>query len=121
MKKLTYILAAAMAVYALNACGSRGHEAHSAVHSHDSEHNHTGHSHEHATHDHTDHNHSEEAHAPGIIEFSSEQADAAGLRTETVKAGPFRPAIKVSGEILPAQGDEITVVATTSGIVSLTD
>lgn len=75
MKKLTYILAAAMAVYALNACGSRGHEAHSAVHSHDSEHNHTGHSHEHATHDHTDHNHSEEAHAPGIIEFSSEQAD----------------------------------------------
>lgn len=88
MKKLTYILAAAMAVYALNACGSRGHgadsgeghdddhEAHSAVHSHDSEHNHTGHSHEHATHDHSDHNHSEEAHAPGIIEFSSEQAPA---------------------------------------------
>ena len=76
MKKLTYILAAAMAVYALNACGSRGHEAHSAVHSHDSEHNHTGHSHEHATHDHTDHNHSEETHAPGIIEFSSEQAPA---------------------------------------------
>ena len=65
-----------MAVYALNACGSRGHEAHSAVHSHDSEHNHTGHSHEHATHDHSDHNHSEEAHAPGIIEFSSEQAPA---------------------------------------------
>ena len=74
MKKLTYILAAAMAVYALNACGSRGHgadsgeghddghEAHSAVHSHDSEHNHTG--------------HSEETHAPGIIEFSSEQAPA---------------------------------------------
>ena len=76
MKKLTYILAAAMAVYALNACGSRDHEAHSAVHSHDSEHNHTGHSHEHATHDHTDHNHSEETHAPGIIEFSSEQAPA---------------------------------------------
>lgn len=121
MKKLTYILAAAMAVYALNACGSRGHEAHSAVHSHDSEHNHTGHSHEHATHDHTDHNHSEEAHAPGIIEFSSEQADAAGLQTETVKAGPFRPAINVSGEILPAQGDEMTVVATTSGIVSFSN
>ena len=49
------------------------------------------------------------------------QAETAGLRTETVKAGPFSQAVKVSGEILPAQGDEITVVATTSGIVAFSN
>ena len=49
------------------------------------------------------------------------QAETAGLRTETVKAGPFSQVVKVSGEILPAQGDEITVVATTSGIVAFSN
>lgn len=88
--------------------------------------------HDHAdtdTHDHAGsdgHDHAEstahgQSHAPGIIEFSAVQAETAGLRTETVKAGPFSQVVKVSGEILPAQGDEITVVATTSGIVAFSN
>lgn len=124
------------------ACGTAGHSAHDHAaqepHSHTCQdaHDHagtTGHdhaalpdnhsahpAHDHAAHsdDHAAHSQAGSAHAPGIIEFSPEQADAAGLRTETVKAGPFSQAIRVSGEILPAQGDEITVVATTSGIVA---
>lgn len=120
MKKLTYFLAAAMAVFALSSCGSRGHGADSKdAHEHEAEHAHEGHAHE--EHDHEEHDHEGHTHAPGIIEFSPEQAEAAGLQTETVKAGPFSQAIKVSGEILPAQGDEMTIVATTSGIVTFSN
>lgn len=122
MKKLTYFLAAAMAVFALSSCGSRGHGADSKdAHEHEAEHAHEEHAHEGHTHSHDTHSHESETHAPGIIEFSPEQAEAAGLQTETVKAGPFSQAIKVSGEILPAQGDEMTVVATTSGIVTFSN
>lgn len=72
-------------------------------------------------HDHAESTAHGQSHAPGIIEFSAVQAETAGLRTETVKAGPFSQVVKVSGEILPAQGDEITVVATTSGIVAFSN
>ena len=118
------------------ACGTAGHSAHD--HAGTDAHNHadvTGHDHAGAdahaaqAHDHAGsdgHDHAEstahgQSHAPGIIEFSAVQAETAGLRTETVKAGPFSQAVKVSGEILPAQGDEITVVATTSGIVAFSN
>ena len=126
------------------ACGTAGHSAHdhagTDAHNHagGTAHNHagaTGHDHAgtdaHAAqaHDHAGsdgHDHAEstahgQSHAPGIIEFSAVQAETAGLRTETVKAGPFSQVVKVSGEILPAQGDEITVVATTSGIVAFSN
>ena len=126
------------------ACGTAGHSAHdhagTDAHNHagGTAHNHagaTGHDHAgtdaHAAqaHDHAGsdgHDHAEstahgQSHAPGLIEFSAGQADAAGLRTETARPGSFSPAIRVSGEILPAQGDEITVVATTSGIVAFSN
>ena len=41
------------------------------------------------------------------------------MKTETVKPGKFNAAIRTSGEILPAQGTERTIVATTSGVISL--
>ena len=126
------------------ACGTAGRSDHdhagADAHNHagGTAHNHagaTGHDHAgtdaHAAqaHDHAGsdgHDHAEstahgQSHAPGIIEFSAVQAETAGLRTETVKAGPFSQVVKVSGEILPAQGDEITVVATTSGIVAFSN
>ena len=109
------------------ACGTAGHSAHD--HAGADAHNHAGvNGHDHA--ESTAHGHEHDyagstahgqSHAPGIIEFSAVQAETAGLRTETVKAGPFSQAVKVSGEILPAQGDEITVVATTSGIVAFSN
>lgn len=61
------------------------------------------------------HHHEEE----GVIRFSDAQAEAAGLKTETVTPGRFSTVIRTGGEILPAQGDVRTVVSTTSGIISL--
>ena len=106
------------------ACGTAGRSAHD--HAGADAHNHAGGT-AHNNHAGSDgHDHAEstahgQSHAPGIIEFSAVQAETAGLRTETVKAGPFSQVVKVSGEILPAQGDEITVVATTSGIVAFSN
>ena len=50
--------------------------------------------------------------------LAPEKAEAAGVKTETVQAGTFRGVIQVSGQILASQGDEATVVASTSGVVS---
>ena len=102
------------------ACGTAGRSAHD----HAGADAHAAQAHDHAGsdgHDHAESTAHGQSHAPGIIEFSAVQAETAGLRTETVKAGPFSQAVKVSGEILPAQGDEITVVATTSGIVAFSN
>ena len=121
------------------ACGEHGHQhgESSGEHTHQhgeacDEHPHDGaacgtagrSAHDHAGsdgHDHAESTAHGQSHDPGIIEFSAVQAETAGLRTETVKAGPFSQVVKVSGEILPAQGDEITVVATTSGIVAFSN
>ena len=102
------------------ACGTAGHSAHD----HAGTDAHAAQAHNHAGsdgHDHAESTAHGQSQAPGIIEFSAVQAETAGLRTETVKAGPFSQVVKVSGEILPAQGDEITVVATTSGIVAFSN
>jgi RND family efflux transporter MFP subunit len=61
--------------------------------------------------------HEQETHAGEII-FSKAQASAAQLELETIAPGTFSQVIKTSGQLLPAQGDEITVVATSSGVVS---
>ena len=52
------------------------------------------------------------------IPFTKQQAEAVGLTVEEVKAGTFSSVIKTSGQILSAQGDEATIVATSNGIVS---
>ena len=59
----------------------------------------------------------QESHA-GEIAFGKAQAAAARLELQTVAPGTFSRVIKTSGQLLPAQGDEITVVATSSGVVS---
>lgn len=53
------------------------------------------------------------------IEFDEEKALAAGLKTQVVQPGAFTQAIKTSGRILAAQGDEQTLVATLPGVVAL--
>ena len=55
----------------------------------------------------------------GEIIFSQAQAKAVGLTTETVKVGPFNDVIKVSGQIMASSLGEHTVVASSSGIVTL--
>ncbi|MGV8139174.1 MAG: efflux RND transporter periplasmic adaptor subunit [Mangrovibacterium sp.] len=83
--------------------------------------------HEHVDgHDHSSedgHNHEDEAlkkeggHSDEIP-FTKQQAEAVGLKVEEVTLGTFSHVIKTSGQILSAQGDEATIVATFNGIVS---
>ncbi len=60
----------------------------------------------------------EHEHEEGVIHLTREQADAAGLQTETVVTGSFEECFRVSGQVLTAQGDESAVTAKSSGIVS---
>ena len=55
------------------------------------------------------------------IPFSKQQAEAVGLKVEEVTPTTFSSVIKTSGQILSAQGDEATIVATSNGIVSFTN
>lgn len=52
------------------------------------------------------------------ISFTKQQAEAVGLKVEEVTPGVFSYVIKTSGQILSAQGDEVTIAATSNGIVS---
>lgn len=70
-------------------------------------------------HDHEEETHAEEEHHDLIV-LDPHQAEHIGLQTETVMPRTFRPAIKVSGKILAANGNEKTLAAKTSGIVSYT-
>ncbi len=63
---------------------------------------------------------SDSSHEDEIV-FTKEQAEAVGLKIESVVPGIFNQVIKTSGQIQTAQGDEISIVATTNGIVSFTN
>ena len=132
MKKYIIYFACLLAI--LWSCNSKPKTDDHAVHNHTSEsqegHNHAegeecNHDHEQeAEHNHTggeecDHDHGKEepAHGDEIL-FTPEQARQAGLEVFNVKPDKFHQVIKTSGQILSAQGDEVTVSATSSGIVS---
>lgn len=123
------------------------HEHHHHENDKHDEHSHEGHTHEHnkSEHDHENcehsehHNHeehkhseheieSEHTHSHSVhehaensdeIEFSDKKAKHFGIETETVKRGNFNDIIKVSGQILPSQGDESVISAKSSGIIKL--
>ena len=93
-------------------------------HNHDED-SHEGHDHgDHEGHDHgdesleeNDHSDEENSHTDEIS-FTKEQAQMAGLTTESIAFGTFHQVIKTSGKIQASQGDEATLVATSNGIVS---
>ena len=109
--------------------GAHGHseEIHEG-HSHDGHvHDHEGHEHgaheNHAGHDHSGHSHEGDIHSegegsPDEIILSAESAAAAGVKAETIMPGKFRSVLEVSGRIMPAPGNESTVVANVPGVVS---
>lgn len=107
MKIARLFTLAVAATVLFSACGSHEHD-HNHVHEHAHE---AGHGNE-SEHDHE--------HEDGIITFSVEQAKMAGLETETIGLGSFAEVIRVSGQVLAAQGDESAVVARTSGILTFT-
>ena len=93
-----------------------GNDSHSG-HNHD----HSGHSHAHHSHDHSGHSHGAtqtDKHKDGEIVFTAAQAKEAGVKIEAVEPSEFRNVIKTGGEVLSAQGEERTIVATASGIVN---
>ena len=88
------------AVLLLCCCGEHSHDNdHTDESGHKEE---TGHGHDHA----------------GEISFTKEQAKAAGLAIETVTPSTFHTVIRTSGQIVAPQGEEQTVVATASGILT---
>ena len=75
------------------------------------------HHHDHEMHDHEgEHEHE---HAAGEIEFSHEQAERFGVKTTKVAKSDFNEVLSVSGRIDPAQGDQVTVIARSSGVIRL--
>ena len=103
--KINYlaIFAALSMMPALFACGG----SHSAgEHEHEHEHHEGEHEHGHE-------------HADGEIEFSHEQAERFGVTTTKVAKTDFNEVVRVSGQIAPAQGDQVTVIARSSGIIRL--
>lgn len=112
----------------LSACGGgASHDAHDHDHEHTDAHNHAAEEgHDHASEEAHDHAHEgEDPHAHGgegghgdEIILTPEKAKAAGIVVREVQPAAFRQVLRTSGEVLSAQGDEATVVATTAGIVS---
>ena len=123
-----YLLVGFMAAFILGSCG-HSHEGHDHDgHNHETEeHNHEGHNHEGHDHEHEGHNHDHDGHShegakaghSDEIILTPEKAKAAGVVVETVKAGTFCRVIPASGQVLAAQGEEATVVAPVSGVVTL--
>lgn len=124
-----------------HATETHAHENCNHDHDHEKEHDHEGHSHdneghnhEHERHDHNHEGHDHSSHAADSHEghdhgneaegssdeivLSKEKALAAGVKSEIIKTGTFHQVIKTSGQVLAAQGDEATAVATIAGVVS---
>lgn len=101
MKKLKYLLAATLygAMMLTGGCGTDGHNDHD---------------HE------TEESEKEEHHHEGeeLIEFSDKQAKSAGVTTMKVTPGEFATVINVAAEVISPLGDERTLAAPASGIVT---
>lgn len=96
-----YILTGTLCMFLFGGCGEHAHD------------------HEHEGHDHEAEIHAEEktAHSDEIA-LTPEKAKAAGVEAEVIHPGAFREVIQAGGQILSAQGQEATVVAASSGVVS---
>lgn len=96
-----YILTGTLCMFLLGGCGEHAHD------------------HEHENHDHEAEIHAEgkTAHSDEIV-LTPEKAKAAGVEAEVIHPGAFREVIQAGGQILSAQGQEATVVAASSGVVS---
>lgn len=120
MKK-SYIIILILA-YLLLACNSKNSDSKATnteeKHKHNEDRNHDGdeHDHDHDGDEH-DHKHEDEISEDDIIILNSKQAEILGVETKIIEPGNFHQVIKTSGQILSAQGDEKTMVATVNGIV----
>lgn len=110
-KHIIYIVSALMLTMAWSCSSSKAEE-----HNDQDGHDHSEHS-DHDGHNHNEQTEAEESHGDEV-NLSAEQAQTIGLEVVNVQPGKFNQVIKTSGQILSAQGDEVTISATASGIVS---
>ena len=127
----------------LSSCGNRNtsHDEHAhdhAGHTHET-HDHSSHNHSHEGHDHSSHNHDHSAHShaghdhsthshshaeaehqhnENEINFPADQAARTDFKVEEIQPSTFNHVIPCTARILAAQGDEATIVAPISGVVS---
>lgn len=62
--------------------------------------------------------HSHEGENPEEIVFPVSQAERTDFEVQEVVKSPFNEVVKTAGRIMPAQGDQVTLVATVGGVVS---
>ena len=116
-----------LAALAITGCKAHNEGAeHSHEHSENCAHSHEGHNHEdedhdghsHEAHEHEAHSHDgHDEHHDGEIKFTKAQAEAVGLETEVIEPAAFRAVIHTAGRIIPLQGNEQKIVATSSGVL----
>lgn len=64
-----------------------------------------------------DHDHDDDEHSDEIV-FPTCQASKTDFEVQQVELAPFAEVIKCGGRIMPAQGDQSTLIASASGVVS---
>lgn len=120
MKKTIFI--GILSLFILGSCHNHSEKEHDhSTHNHQAEADaHKECDHDHAkqeSHDGHDHGSAEEGSSDEIV-FPKEKAEAAGVKSATIQPGIFHQVIKTGGQVLAAQGNESTVVATMAGVVS---
>lgn len=65
---------------------------------------------------HDDAEHAE--HEENVVVLSHEQAEAAGVKVAAITVGDFQESIRVSGQVMGAQGDEAVIVAKSTGVLN---
>ncbi|MDO4949619.1 MAG: efflux RND transporter periplasmic adaptor subunit [Bacteroidales bacterium] len=121
--KIHFVAIVGLATVLMEGCNGQPHHSHEAheevgeeIHEHAHTHLHDdgGRHHEGEEHEHS------QAHADEIS-MNHHQIEAAGVAVDVVKADSFSTVIRVSGKVCPLQGDELTVVAPSDGVVTFAD
>ncbi|MDR0895723.1 MAG: efflux RND transporter periplasmic adaptor subunit [Prevotellaceae bacterium] len=109
MKKIIFM--GIVSLFLLGACNNKAEYTREAY-----THNHEGDDHHDHDHDHEGENN---GHSSDEITIAPEKARADGVVSTVIQPITFHQVIKTGGQVLTAQGDERTVVATVAGIVSI--
>lgn len=111
MKKITFIIVAALFFGTVPAC-HRGQDTH---HDHEHEHSHA-HDHDHDHHHDHDHDHHHD-HGDNVIRFTNAQGLKVGFALEKVQYRDFGQVIRTTAQVLGSQGDEREATAPAAGVV----
>ena len=116
MKKITAIFVVALSVMV---CFSCGHHHEESEHEHETEEHHHDHDHECDEHHHHDHDHDHESVTSATaITFTHEQAAQVDFAIDTPQFRTIGQVVQTMARVQPAQGDEVTVVAKSSGVIT---